>query len=290
MKNLAYSARHYGLALCLLLCLLLCLSACKTQEKNTQIKLYAIDCGTLDVADMDAFSDDGKLKGQQAQLVNPCFLIRHPRGDLLWDLGYQQDLAETKEGVLFFQHFRKKMHSKLIAQLSKIGMRPEDVEFISVSHHHDDHVGNANLFAGAHWIAQEAEYATMFSKESQAEASTFDMYAKLATAKTSLFKTEFDVFGDNSVVIRWMPGHTEGSTVLRVQLDHAGTILLTGDLYTHADARVRNSIPSFDANKQAGLRSRAQFEQWAKEEKARVVIQHEKTHFDALPRYPDFLN
>jgi N-acyl homoserine lactone hydrolase len=265
-------------------------SGCEVQDKSTKIKLYALDCGTLDVTDMDAFSDDGKSKGKQAHLVNPCFLIRHPKGDLLWDLGYQQELTEQKNGVVFFRHFHKKMQKKLSDQLGKIGLRPDDIELISVSHQHEDHIGNANLFSNAHWIVQETEHTQMFSEESKSEEAYFNLYAKLASAKTTLFKTHFDVFGDNSVVIKWMPGHTAGSTALLIRLDNVGTVLLTGDLYTHSDARTNNSVPLFNASKQATLDSRKQFEIWAKKEKAQVVIQHEKSHFDALPTFPNFLD
>ena len=48
------------------------------------VELYAIDCGRFPVADADMFSDDGAYKGVARNLVVPCYLIRHPKGDLIW--------------------------------------------------------------------------------------------------------------------------------------------------------------------------------------------------------------
>lgn len=273
-----------------LVCIALFTSGCDKTKEPGNIKLYTLDCGTLDVADMNAFSDDATSKGQKAQLANPCFLIRHPKGNLLWDTGYQEDLVDQENGVVFYEHFHKKMKRKLSAQLKQLGLTPTDITYISFSHLHDDHIGNANLFSQSHWLAQEREHAQLFSAESRSEPDYFKLYSNLATAKITLFQDDFDVFGDNTVLIKWMPGHTNGSTVLRLRLDQAGSILLTGDLYTHGDARTKNSVPVFNANKQETLDSRKKFEMLVKEVGARVVIQHEKSHIDALPAFPKFLD
>jgi len=95
---------------------------------------------------MAAFSDDGKLKSQKATLANPCFLIQHPKGNFLWDTGYQEDLADNENGVIFYEHFHKKMPHKLSTQLKQISLSPSDITHVAISHMHDDHIGNANLF------------------------------------------------------------------------------------------------------------------------------------------------
>ena len=51
------------------------------------LKLYAMNCGELEFADVDMFADDGSMKGVARTLADPCYLIRHPGGDLLWDSG-----------------------------------------------------------------------------------------------------------------------------------------------------------------------------------------------------------
>ncbi len=275
---------------CTLACVIAFASGCGKSNESAKVKLYTLDCGTLVVADMDAFSDDGKSKSQKANLANPCFLIRHPKGNLLWDLGYQEGLADKENGVVFYEHFHKTMKHKLSTQLKQLGLLPTDITHIAISHWHDDHIGNANLFSHAHWLVQEVEYAQLFSAESRSDPDFFKLYSELANAKTSQFKHDIDVFGDKTVLIKWMPGHTNGSTILQLRLNQTGNMLLTGDLYTHADARVHNSVPVFNADKQATLDSRKKFELLAKDLQAKVVIQHEKSHIDTLPAFPNFLD
>ena len=49
---------------------------------------------------------------------------------------------------------------------------------------------------------------------------------------------DYDVFGDGTVVIKYMPGHTIGNQVLYVEVSNSEKpILLTGDLYHFEENR-----------------------------------------------------
>jgi len=267
-------------------------SAVSADDKSTHsgIKLYTLDCGTLFVPDLNGFSIEGRLAGMSTIMSNPCFLIRHPKGDLLWDLGYQESLADKVDGVTFYGAFHKSMAIKLSAQLAQLGLSPKDIDFVAISHLHDDHIGNANLFSESTFIANEQEHASLFSAESRATADNFSLYSALEKSKTVLFKDSYDVFGDGSALIEKMPGHTLGSAVLLLKLHNSGAVLLSGDLYTHAKAREMNLVPRFSMDKKKILASRIRFEALAKEEAAKVIIQHEKSDFEALPRFPGYLD
>ena len=52
-----------------------------------ELRLYAIDCGRISFKDMSFFSDTGEYDGKTGSIVDPCFLIVHPKGLLLWDVG-----------------------------------------------------------------------------------------------------------------------------------------------------------------------------------------------------------
>jgi len=260
----------------------------KTREDKS-VRLYTLDCGSIEVADMSSFSGEAKLDGEKAELANPCFLIRHKTGYLIWDTGHPQKLADLPDG-LKGGAFHSKMKTKLTDHLTELELKPDDIDFLSISHLHPDHAGNANIFAGSTWIANKTEHSYMFSDAMRKNKEFFDNFSALETAKTVLFRDEHDVFGDSSVVIKSMPGHTPGSSVLLVRLKNSGAMLLTGDLYTHERARELNTIPAFNTDKKATLESRKKFETLAKKENARVVIQHSKVDFDALPTFPAFLD
>lgn len=64
-------------------------------------------------------------------LVVPCYLIRHPQGDLVWDTGLPQAMAELPDGS---GPSGVRVAHKLIDQLQALGLTPADIEFLSVSH------------------------------------------------------------------------------------------------------------------------------------------------------------
>ncbi len=257
----------------------------KEASGKPQIKLYTMNCGTHDVSDMKDLSKNGKYDGQSIKLANPCFLIRHPKGDLLWETGLPDYLADTSDGEASGV-WHTRLETKLVDQLAALGLSPKDINYLSFSHVHPDHAGNGNTFFDSTFIVSEQEHKYMFSEEIKAYFGKY--YSQLETAETLTFKTAHDVFNDNTVVIKSMPGHTPGSSVLLLRLNKAGNVLLTGDLYTHARSREFNTMHRFN-DKDATLSSRKAFERLAEKHSARVIIQHEITDFESLPKFPNFL-
>src|SRR5271168_5216970 len=62
-------------------------AAADTADPAASVRLYTFDCGRIDFKDMSMFSDTGDYDGKSGSLVDPCFLVRHPKGILLWDTG-----------------------------------------------------------------------------------------------------------------------------------------------------------------------------------------------------------
>jgi len=64
--------------------LLLGLAQAFAADNIPEIRLYAIDSGSLDIKDVGSlFSDTGEFAGEPGTMVDPCFLIRHPKGTLI---------------------------------------------------------------------------------------------------------------------------------------------------------------------------------------------------------------
>ena len=258
-------------------CALLGTSALAATAAPKSVELYAIECGRLTMPNADMFSDDGSYKDKPAKMVVPCYLIRHPKGDLIWDTGLPQAATPAPGATV----------PPLLDQLKSIGLTPADIEYVSVSHSHFDHIGNAGKFAASTWIVDPDEKAYAFSEAARKNAAQFAAYSALETSKTKLIEQPtFDVFGDKSVVIYQAPGHTPGHTVLLVRLKQAGPVLLTGDLWHIAESRPTRRVPRFNTNKADTLKTMDMVEALAKETKAKVVLEHVPEDFDALPKFP----
>lgn len=252
------------------------------------VALYTMDCGRLTMADADMFADDGAYKGVAKSLVVPCYLIRHPKGDLIWDTGVPQSLADKPASAAGGETIT--VARKLTDQLKELGLTPADIEFVSVSHSHFDHIGNAGLFAASTWIVDPKERAHAFRPAARADAG-FAAYSALEGAKTIEIKGDgpYDVFGDGSVTVVPAHGHTPGHTVLMVRLAKAGPVILTGDLWHIAESRPNRRVPRFNFDRAETLKTMDKVEALARETKARVVLEHVPEDFAAMPKFPQAL-
>lgn len=259
------------------------------EPKVDALRLYVFDCGRIEISDLSAFDRGGAYDGRADNFVDSCYLVRHPDGDLVWDAGLPDSIHELPDGVTEAS-FTLKVSKTLKGQLERIGVPPEAVEFFSISHSHFDHLGNGNLFKASTFIVQEKERAHMFREDARRDAQTFANYSDLEAAKKTTFTDSYDVFGDGKVIIVSMPGHTPGHSVLLVNLEHTGPVLLSGDLYHLTEARERRTIPTFNSSPEETLASMDKFEELARASDARVIIQHEEVDFEKLPRAPAYLD
>lgn len=262
------------------------------------LEMYMLDCGKIEISDLDGFSSAGDYAGQEDVFTDTCWLLRHPKGDFLWDLGLPTGLAGG--GIQQTGVFSLSMERTLSDQLAEIGLFANDIEMISISHSHFDHSGQADQFQGAKWIVHADEYAAMFpvdadheegeeephEGEDHTDASGTDPFPDFAALKRAEFSGEYDVFQDGSVVIIPTPGHTPGHTSLFVNLPKLGPILLTGDLYHRRESRALKRVPRFNSNEAQTLASMDAFEARAAKTSARIIIQHEPDDVADLPKSP----
>jgi len=269
-------------ALCLILSFYSALSV--ALEKSDKIRLHVMNCGHMEISNMASFSDTGEYEGKLGSLEDPCFLIQHPKGLLIWDTGLGDNLigiTPPKENP-----FQPTVAVSLTSQLKKLGLAPKDIQFMAFSHTHFDHTGNANQFLAATWLLQEKEFKDALSENPLGmKPETFDQYSKV---KKMTFRGDYDVFGDGRVMILSTPGHTPGHQSLLVKLS-GKPVILSGDLYHFKENRTHKRVPLFNTNRADTLASMDRIETIANNLGARVIIQHDPLDYASLPKYPEFL-
>jgi N-acyl homoserine lactone hydrolase len=252
------------------------------------LRLYVLDCGTIAPMDPKLFSLTKEEIHSDASFVSPCYLIVHPKGTLIWDVGQVPDDLIPDNGTEVAVQGILKAKRKLAPQLAALGYQPKDITYLAMSHYHADHTANANLFAGSTWIVQKAEYDVMFG-DKPVGILTPDSYKDLKNARRiTLNNEDHDVFGDGRVVIKTAPGHTPGHQILFLQLKKFGPLLLAGDLYHLPEEKALDRVPTFDADAAMTRVTRTKVDEFVKRTGAKMWIQHDPATYAPLKKAPAY--
>ena len=266
----------------------------KAQPPST-VRLYVFDCGVLHNPDMSRFNMK-KEDVTTTDMSMACFLIAHPKGNLIWDTGAVPDDSWTPTGRMITQSVtlpdgqkrEADVDKSLRAQLAEIGYSPSDINYLALSHYHYDHTGNANEFAGATWLVPQVERDAMFGGKHSGslQPSTFSALQK---SKTIILKNdEYDVFGDGSIIIKSARGHTQGHQVLYVKLAKTGGGVLSGDLYHYPAEKALDRVPTFEFSQEQTRASRVAVDAFLKKTGAQLWIQHDFEGNAKLKKSPQF--
>ena len=243
------------------------------------LSLTRLDCGRAEFKDMNAFFSDrpGVYPPGPGKATDSCYLIRHGDQQMVWDTGFP---AETKDKPMVQDGGTFQIDRTLADQLQQLGIKPEDVDILGISHMHGDHLGQAAQFTNARLVIGKGDFEMLADKPE-------DMLKgwRAEGKQVTLASSDVDIFGDGSVVALHLPGHTPDHLALLVRLK-SGPVLLTGDLYHTTISREKRSMPGFNTSREQTLASMDKFEAKAKETGAKVIIQHEPADISKLPAFP----
>jgi len=158
-------------------------------------------------------------------------LIRHKQANVLFDTGCHPsvvDHVEERWGPL--AKIMKPLMSgneTLLPSLACVGLEPDDIDIVVNSHFHPDHCGCNQFFRKATILAHAKEIEA--AKVPGAEAAGYLRAEWDCGQSIEPVNGEKDLFGDSSVVLVPLPGHTPGSIGALVSLDRDGQFLLASD-------------------------------------------------------------
>ena len=262
-------------------------AAAREPAPDAALKLYVFECGRVLARDLSLFNPLIE-KGTEMELVSPCYLIKHKQGMLIWETGLSDELVHIPAGVdVLNGAFHMSVTHTLASQLAAIQVEPASIDYLSFSHLHNDHTGNAGLFNNAVWLMQEGERQVAFSPRASQYGYQPDDYAALKGIRIETLNGSHDVFGDGRVMIIPTPGHSAGHQSLLVNLRDTGPVLLVGDLYHFQLNRDHYGIPQWN-DKKVTIQSFAKVDALLDETGAQLWIHHDKPWFDGLKKAPDF--
>ena len=175
----------------------------------------------------------------------------------------------------------------LAEQFATIGVKPEQIALVGISHYHFDHVGQAAEFPKAKLLIGRADLEAL-----KTEPVPFGADPRLLApwlkdgAPLEEVTGDKDIYGDGSVTMLSMPGHTPGSYALLVRLKDKGPVLLSGDIVHFEEQFKANGVPGFNTDRSESLASMDRMQKIAKRLKATLVVQHDANDIAKLPAFP----
>ncbi len=268
----------------LLAAAVLCTAGASAQAAD--VSLARLDCGgEPSPVSVASFSDTLEYQELKLPLVYSCYLVRHGDRYLVWDTGNALDGSPRAP------------KASLVDQLARIGVAPEAVEYVGISHYHADHTGQLASFPKATLLIGQGDWDAVSPPKAPAGADAqayaarrapFSLWTLGASKVEPLSRDRRDVFGDGSVLMLRLPGHTPGHHGLLVKLAKKGNVLLTGDV-THFHENYRSDgVPTWNTDRADSLASLDRFRKIAKALKATVIIQHDPRDVAKLPVFPEF--
>jgi len=224
-------------------------------ESPAGMKLYVFSSGALTTIGKGVLQNFGPMEPTISIPVG-FFVIQHPKGNVLFDTGNNDKIITDPSywGPNF--DALKPVNTPDVAidvQLKKIGLTPDDIKYVVISHMHLDHGGNIAKFPNSTLIIQkdEIDYA-MWPDEPYTgpfiPADAAVLRAPVGSGKPNAFKmvilrgTDMDIFRDDSVIVKYARGHTKGHQMMLIRLPKTGSIVLTAD-NVYFRENVEKSIP-----------------------------------------------
>jgi len=258
------------------------------------MRLYVFDCGMLNITTegVNRYHVTPAEVGEPRMPV-PCFLVAHPKGTLMWDVGVIPDATVEKAGASGARYDVNATAAAIVtrtlkSQLAAVGYTPADITYVAISHAHKDHSANLNQFASSTWLTPRAEREFMWKPGNERVEPSF--YTALEKSKAILLdKDEYDVFGDGKAIIKAAPGHTPGHQVLVLQLASTGRVMIAGDLYHYPPERtLHRAPPDNEFNVQQSAASRTMIENYVTKTKTAIWIEHDFGANAKLKKSPAF--
>ena len=198
------------------------------------VTLHAIPAGSMESTAGMAYRG-GSLTEKRAFGMGGI-LVRHPQGDVLFDTGFGKDVDQHIKTIPLLMRLTSSYTKgpTVAEQLVAGGYDLKRLSGVIITHAHWDHVsGLPDL--GASVILSKEEEAFI---ESGDEATTlirslpgvrYEPYNYLHGAYLG-FEPSLDYYGDGSIVLVPVPGHTPGSIIAFVNTSDGKRYALIGDL------------------------------------------------------------
>lgn len=243
--------------------------------------LYALQNGFFGFERSGLFYDE--RSGEKTQIVITCYLVKTSDATILFDTGLA---PRAVPGLLRTDPLARFSDDDfLVRRLESIGLAPEGVDAVVLSHLHYDHAGGASLFPKSELIVQEDEYTYAHHPPSFFASMYYRKNFDLPGYRWRLLDGDTELVP--GVTALRTDGHTPGHQSLLVELPGTGPIILAGDccyLQEHID---KERVPGVVWNPTLAFHSLKRLKTIARLTRGRIFPSHDPAFWQTVKQAPD---
>ena len=136
-------------------------------------------------------------------------------------------LRHPTAGLILFDTGHHSTRPRLLEGLARLGLRPDDIDTVFLSHLHFDHIGNAELFDGAQFLLPRAEWDYWQDPPERDIFGSKPINEWLARQPLTLLVEQGEIAP--GLFWRHAPGHTGGIGILHFVDAMDRRVVLAGD-------------------------------------------------------------
>jgi 4-pyridoxolactonase len=262
-------------------------------------KVYLLDGGTLVIDGFHVFWN----RGPAGEIRFPCYsvLIEHKDGRYVFDTGY--DFAHVQR-VLPFEKPIQSKEQTIPGQLSTVGLRPEDINYVINSHYHFDHCGGNKHLTKACTICHARELEASRSPQPFEHLGYSDLTFAPEMARKQgktlppdpaldIYTPTFQTLSGDQEIAKgvWLmetPGHTAGHYSLLVELKGRRPMLFTADACYGRKNMDMMVISSFHLDPVASVKSMQRLKDLAAQHDAELFYSHDPESYPSYLKAPAY--
>ncbi len=245
------------------------------------LTLYALQNGFIGFERSGLFH--GERSGERVQIPVTCYLVKTTDAVILFDTGFS---PRALPGLLRTDPLARFTEADLLVhRLESVGLAPDSVDLVVLSHLHFDHAGGVSLFPKSELIIQQDEYAYAHYPASFYAPLYYRKNFDLPGYRWRLIEGDVELVP--GVTVLRSDGHTPGHQSLLVELPESGPILLAGDCCYWQEHIDRELVPGVVWNPTHALHSIKRLKTIARLVKGRIFPSHDPVFWQTVKQAPD---
>ncbi len=254
------------------------------------VKMYVLDLGKIVM-----MGDNPVTKGEEEHPAIPihAFLLDTGAGKILFDTGCVSDCMDGAwPEAMCTNPYIPSPGGDLTERLAQLGVKPEEIDYVVVSHLHLDHAGAVHLFKNAKVFVEKNEYEQVMKDAENGTLGMFHLPCDVANWKAAepdwqLVDQPETELCEEAVILDFGPGHSYGMLGVLAKLSCGNYLLVSDAVYSAVHYGPPAQLAGVVQDEKGYFSAIEKVREYAEKYNATVLYGHDMPQFLALKKSPE---